>query len=99
VFTLRAYGVGGSQPEGWPPMDIVATALTAAWLDAVRRTRMAVPLNARQQGPADTFTEVVESALRHGGLDSLDSSWVDPTRIQTIPVDPTRPGQVIDLSV
>ncbi len=78
-------------------MDTIA--MTAAWLDAVRRTQLAVPLNARQPGPAETLTEVMESALRHGGLDSLDSSWVDPARIETVPVDPSRPGQVIDLSV
>lgn len=80
-------------------MDIVATALTAAWLDAVRRTQMAVPLTERQSGFAESLTDVMESALRHGGLDSLDSSWTDPTRIEMIPTDPSRPGQVIDLSV
>ena len=69
-------------------MDIVATALTAAWLDAVRRTRMETPLNAQPVRPAETLTDVMESALRHGGLDSLDPGWTDPA----------RPGRVVDIS-
>ena len=69
-------------------MNIVATALTAAWLDAVRRTRMETPPHAQPVRPAETLTDVMESALRHGGLDSLDPDWVDPT----------RPGQVVDIS-
>jgi hypothetical protein len=69
-------------------MDIVATALTAAWLDAVRRTQREVPLGAQQSGPAETLTDALESALRHGGLDSLDAGWTDPA----------RPGRLVDIS-
>lgn len=70
-------------------MDIIATALTAAWLDAVRRTQTIVPGGAEAPARAESLTDVMEHALRHGGLDSLDPGWTDPL----------RPGQVLDLSV
>ena len=78
-------------------MDIVATALTAAWLDAVRKTQMAVPLGTRPTGRADSLTDVMENALRHGGTDSADPGWTDPAR--TVQPDPLAPGQVLNLSV
>jgi hypothetical protein len=78
-------------------MDIVATALTAAWLDAVRKTQTAVPLGTTPTGRAEDLTDVMENALRHGGVDSADPGWSDPAR--TVQPDPLAPGQVIDLSV
>jgi len=78
-------------------MDIVATALTAAWLDAVRKTQTVVPLGMQPVGRAEDLTDVMENALRHGGVDSADPGWTDPAR--TVQPDPLAPGQVIDLSV
>jgi hypothetical protein len=80
-------------------MDVVATALTVAWLDAVRRTQSEVPLAKQGPGPAESLGDVIENALRSGGQDSLEPGWVDPARPDAVPPDPLRPGQVIDLSV
>jgi hypothetical protein len=78
-------------------MDIVATALTAAWLDAVLKTRTAVPPGTEPTGRAESLTDVMENALRHGGIDSADPGWTDPAR--TVPPDPLAPGQVLNLSI
>jgi hypothetical protein len=59
-------------------MDIASTALTGAWLAAVSRLQSQptplTPIPASER----TMTDVIESALRHGGLDSMDPQWVDP---------------------
>jgi hypothetical protein len=70
-------------------MDAISTALTTAWLEAVHRvqsTQSPVP----KVAPAEqTLADVIESGLRHGGVDSKDPNWVDPT----------APGQVLDRRV
>jgi hypothetical protein len=70
-------------------MDAISTALTAAWLDAVRRVQSAQPLTQTVGRDERTLTDVMEAALRHGGLDSKEQQWVDPT----------APGQVLDKRV
>jgi hypothetical protein len=69
-------------------MDPVATALTNAWLQAVCRTRSA-PHPQLNVPDERNLTDVIEHALRGGGLDSKDPQWVDPMRA----------GQQIDLLV
>jgi hypothetical protein len=67
-------------------MDAISTALTTAWLEAVRRVQSARP-PVQQVAPDErTLTDAMEAALRHGGLDSKDAQWVDPA----------APGQVLD---
>jgi hypothetical protein len=60
-------------------MDIASTALTGAWLAAVTRVQSHSTLE-RVAREDRTLTDVIESALRHGGLDSRDPQWVDPNR-------------------
>jgi hypothetical protein len=59
-------------------MDIASAALTGAWLEAVGRLYSQPTLSNRIPANERTMTDVMESALRHGGLDSLDPQWVDP---------------------
>ena len=67
-------------------MDVAALAgLTAAWLAAVVRTQSKPPA-LPHAGPGETLTDVIEGALRSGGIDSTD-----PGR-----ADPARPGQVVN---
>ena len=70
-------------------MDPVATALTNAWLQAVYRTQSAPHPQVNAVPDERTITDVIEHALRGGGLDSRDPQWVDPMRA----------GQQIDLTV
>jgi hypothetical protein len=70
-------------------MDAISTALTNAWLDAVRRVQSAQPQSQPVARDERTLTDAMEAALRHGGLDSKDAQWVDPA----------APGQVLDRSV
>ena len=78
-------------------MDLAASAGTSAiWLDAFVRTQTK-PDVPEQPGPAKTLTDVIERALRSGGLDSKDPDWVDPTK--SVQLNPTRPGQVVNLVV
>ena len=55
-------------------MDIISTALTAAWLDAFRRVQAEALAAERSQlsqagaaGPPETLTDAIEGALRSGG--------------------------------
>lgn len=60
-------------------MDPISTALANAWLQAVYRTETPqhdLPAPNRER----TLTDVIEQALRNGGLDSKDPQWVDPLR-------------------
>ena len=75
--------VGGAQ------MDPVATALTNAWLQAVYRTRSEQHPQVKVTPAERTMSDVMERALRGGGLDSKDPQWTDPRRA----------GQQIDLMV
>ena len=70
-------------------MDAVATSLTNAWLQAVCRTRSAQHPQVKVTPAERTMADVMERALRGGGLDSKDPQWVDPKRA----------GQQIDLTV
>jgi hypothetical protein len=70
-------------------MDAISTALTNAWLEAVRRVQSARPPVQQVVRDERTLTDAMESALRHGGLDSQDGHWVDST----------APGQVLDRRV
>jgi hypothetical protein len=67
-------------------MDIASTTLTNAWLQAVARVQSQRVFGARVAAAERTITDVIERALRSGGLDSQDPQWVDPT----------RPGQLVD---
>jgi hypothetical protein len=70
-------------------MDTASSALTGAWLQAVSRLQ-SQPAPLTPVAAADrTMTDVIESVLRHGGFDSKDPGWVDPT----------APGQLIDRKV
>jgi hypothetical protein len=75
--------VGGAQ------MDAVATAPTNAWLQAVHRTQSAPHPQVNGVPDERTMTDVIERALRGGGLDSTDPQWVAPIRT----------GQQVDLTV
>jgi hypothetical protein len=70
-------------------MDTASTALTGAWLQAVARLQAQPSQLAPVPAAERTMTDVIESALRHGGLDSLDPHWVDPG----------APGALVDLRV
>ena len=70
-------------------MDPIATALTNAWLQAVCRTRSTPHPQVNAVPDERGMTDVIEHALRGGGLDSKDPQWVDPMRA----------GQQIDLTV
>ena len=61
-------------------MDTVSTALTNAWLQAVWRVQHARNEQPHVTQDQTTLTDVIESALRGGGLDSADPQWVDPLR-------------------
>ena len=70
-------------------MDTASSALTGAWLQAVSRLQ-SQPTQVTPVAAADrTMTDVIESVLRHGGFDSKDPGWVDPS----------APGQLIDKKV
>jgi hypothetical protein len=70
-------------------MDAISTALTTAWLEAVHRVQ-SVPSPVPKVASAEqTLTDVIESGLRHGGIDSKEPTWVDPM----------APGQLIDKHV
>jgi hypothetical protein len=70
-------------------MDAISTALTNAWLEAVRRVRSAQPPAPTVARDERTLTDAMESALRHGALDSQDAQRVDSA----------APGQVLDRRV
>ncbi|MDB5598415.1 MAG: hypothetical protein JWN71_459 [Xanthobacteraceae bacterium] len=71
-------------------MSVDMSGLTAAWLGAVVRSQ-AKPtlLPERPSVEQNTLTDVIEGALRTGGLDSKDPDWVDPL----------APGQLVDRNV
>jgi hypothetical protein len=76
-------------------MDPISTALTAAWLDALRRAQSANVQRLEQIAPQTkpsyterTLTDVIESGLKHGGAVPL-----------TNVVEPTRVGQRTDMLV
>jgi hypothetical protein len=69
-------------------MDAISTALTNAWLEAVRRVQSARPQMQQVARDERTLTDAIESALRHGGLDSADAHRGDPA-----------PGRVLDRRV
>ena len=70
-------------------MDAISTALTTAWLEAVHRVQ-SVQSPVPKVAPAEQkLTDVIESGLRHGGIDSKDANWVDPT----------APGRILDRQV
>jgi len=62
-------------------MDPIATALTAAWLDAVRRVQSERVQNLEDlmppTGPAQTLTEAIEGGLTSGGAAPLKASDTD----------------------
>jgi hypothetical protein len=70
-------------------MDAISTALTNAWLEAVRRVQSARPQMQQVARDERTLTDVMESALRHGGLDAADAHRVDRA----------APGHVVDRRV
>jgi hypothetical protein len=70
-------------------MDAISTALTTAWLEAVHRVQSAQSPVPKVTPEERTLTDVIESGLRHGGIDSKDTNWVEPT----------APGRVLDRSV
>jgi hypothetical protein len=70
-------------------MDAISTALTTAWLEAVHRVQSAQSPVPRVAPAEQTLADVIESGLRHGGVDSKDPDWVNPT----------APGQVLDRRV
>ena len=61
-------------------MDVASTALTNAWLQAVWRVQHASTPEPQVRRDELTLTDVIESALRDGGVDSEDPHWVDPSR-------------------
>ena len=61
-------------------MDVASTALTNAWLQAVWRVQHAQDQLPNVRQTDLTRTDVIESALRGGGVDSSDPQWVDPAR-------------------
>jgi hypothetical protein len=72
-------------------MDTIATALSASWLDAVRRAQSAMHRNlaeklpqTRASHPERKLTDVIERALIHGGL--------EPDKR----VDPAPSGHLVD---
>jgi hypothetical protein len=67
-------------------MDITSAALANAWLQAVARIQSQQTPGPPVPRDEQTMTNVIESALRHGTLDSRDPQWQDPS----------RPGQVVD---
>lgn len=62
-------------------MDPISTALTAAWLDAVRRVQSERIQNLEdimpQSGPAQTLTDVMEAGLKSGGAAPLNATDTD----------------------
>jgi hypothetical protein len=70
-------------------MDTASMALTSAWLQAVSRLQAPATQLAPIPAAERTMTDVIESALRHGSLDSLDPQWVDPN----------APGALVDIRV
>jgi hypothetical protein len=70
-------------------MDAISTALTTAWLEAVHRVQSAQSPVPKVAPAEQTLADVIESGLRHGGVDSKDPDWVNPT----------APGQVLDRRV
>jgi hypothetical protein len=79
------------------PMDAVTSALAGAWLEAVGRLQSR-PVEQGTIPAADrTITDVIESALRHGGPDSKEPGWVDPTAPSL--VEAKTPGALIDKRV
>lgn len=74
-------------------MSVDMSGLTVAWLGAVLRTQKPPsPLPEKPSIEQNTLTDVIEGALRSGGMDSKDDGWVDP-------VDPMAPGQLVDVNV
>ena len=60
-------------------MDITSAALTNAWLQAVARIQSQQTPGPPVPRAEQTMTNVIESALRHGTLDSRDPQWKDPS--------------------
>lgn len=62
-------------------MDPIATAMTAAWLDAVRRVQsermQSLEEIMPQTGPAQTLTDVIEGGLKSGGAAPLNENSTD----------------------
>lgn len=76
------------------PMDTTSTALTGAWLDAVRRAQSEMVQRLAQIAPQSrpsraerTMTDVIESALRSGGAAPPRQSAAEPA---------SSPPQMID---
>jgi hypothetical protein len=67
-------------------MDV--NALAVAWLSAFQRIQSKPPPGPERPWAEPTLTNVIERALREGGMDSKDPGWVDPT----------QPGARIDRS-
>ena len=75
-------------------MDTISTALSAAWLDAVRRAQSEMYRNLTKQLPQTApsyperkLTDVIERALIHGGL--------EPDRRTAKPAK-GEPGHIVD---
>jgi hypothetical protein len=66
-------------------MDAISTALTSAWLEAVRRVQSARPKMQQVARDERTLTDVME-ALRHGGVDPGNAN----------PAARTMLGQMLD---
>lgn len=58
-------------------MDPISTALTVAWLDAVRRVQTKPPPDAVPDSRASdaSITDAIERALRDGGPDSREPGY------------------------
>ncbi len=82
-------------------MDPIATALTAAWLDAVRRVqseRIQRLEEIMPDAPADrarSLTDLIEGGLKAGGAAPLDESDTD----QRAMADPRPTIHLVDLLV
>jgi hypothetical protein len=70
-------------------MDAISTALTNAWLEAVRRVQSGRPPTQQVARDERTMIDAMEAALRHGGVDP----WV------ALGAAPPPPGQVLDRRV
>ena len=80
-------------------MDVASTALTAAWLDAVRRVQSERVQNIEklmpQDGKGDGLTAAIEGGLKSGGAAPLNPS--DAT--DKNPVDKRPPVHIVDVLV
>lgn len=67
-------------------MDPISTALSIAWLDAIRRSQSDATQRLQEIAPQTrpsrnerTLTDVIESGLKHGGSAPLQADDAQPT--------------------